>query len=213
MILTPADLPLARAYCAVLLSKAVNDDHGRDELDPFYKIVTENRDGPTPLLRAKYSSCADLAHWMLRCLGVRADWLNRNDDDDAQRWRVGVNLNWLCPPPIGKCRPARSRLAVNIELGAGDVFVENNAHGGHVFCARSYDPIADLLVTAEYGQPGGLTKKRAGFRASFAKRPLSFLSLADALPFCSADLDVAPIEDWCNGDLIAAFRGEQPYVE
>lgn len=212
MIYTPTDLPRARAFCRVLLAKAVNDGLGRNELDPFYKLVTENRDGPTPALRAKYSSCADLAHWMLRCLGVRADWLNRTDDGDAQAWKSGVNLNWLCPPPIGKCKPALRTLPPLAEIGAGDVFVENNAFGGHVFVAMAYDAVADALTTAEYGQPGGAQKKRTGFHAAFAKRPLSYLSLSAALTCCEAEPDVSPIEDWCTGEDLDFFQGLTPIV-
>lgn len=208
-VLTPADLARAQAFAQALLRKAVNDEHGRDESDPFYKVVTENRDGPTPAMRAKYSSCADLGHWLLRCLGVRADWLNRDDDADAQRWRSGVNLNWLCPKPIGKCSIARAKLTANPE--PGDVFVESNVYGGHVFCAIAYDTATDTLTTAEYGQPGGKLKRRAGFRAAFAKHPLSHIRLADVLEICTAPVDVSPLADWVTGEELDGFAGLIPW--
>jgi hypothetical protein len=200
--LTLADLDRAQKLAQTLLSKAVNDEHGRDESDPFYKVVTENRDGPTPKLRAKYSSCADLAHWMLRCLGVRADWLNRNDDGDAHPWRNGVNLNWLCPPPIGKCALAHSKLVA--DPAPGDVFVESNQFGGHVFCVIAYDAEADMLTTAEYGQPGGKRKRRGGFKAAFARHPLSHLRLVDVLASgaVTEPPDYAIVEDWDTGEEI-----------
>ncbi len=205
-ILTLEDLPRAQGLAAALLSWAVNDEHGRSELDPGYKLVTENRDGPTAKLRAKYSSCADLGHWLLRCLGVRADWLNRNDDGDAHPWRNGVNLNWLCPPPIGKCSIAHSKLAA--DPMPGDIFVESNVYGGHVFCVIAYDAERDLLTTAEYGQPGGVRKKRGGFKAAFAKHPLSHVRLVDVLASgaVTAEPDCLPIADWCTGEELDYFE-------
>lgn len=199
-VLTPADLDLAELAAVAFLSKAVNDEHGRDELDTFYKQVTENRDGPTPLARAKYSSCADLGHWWLRCIGVRADWMNRDDDGDDQKFRYGVNLNWLCPPPIGKCSIAKSKLQGNPR--PGDVLVENNAHGGHVFCVLDYNILTDTLTTAEYGQPGGKMKRRLNYKATGASKLMSHIRLVDALAICSAPVDVTPIEDWDPGAVL-----------
>lgn len=205
-IFTPNDLADARRYAELFLRKAVNDEHGRDESDPFYKFVTENRDGPTPTMRARYSSCADLGHCLLRCLGVRADWLNRDDDADAQRWRTGVNLNWLCPPPIGKCPVALNRLRNHVPA-TGDIFVENNAYGGHVFCAIAYDVDTDTLTTAEYGQPGGKLKRRSNFRALFDKRALSYIPLAEVLALCVAPADFAPLADTTTGEELDALEG------
>ncbi len=189
------NLPEAQTLAAALLRYAVADGAGRSELDPVYRVITENRDGPTPALRARYSSCGDLAHWLLRCLGVRAAWLNRDDDGDGQPWRSGVNLNWLCPPPIGRCTLASPDLQGS--PAPGDIFVENNAHGGHVFCCIEYDPTTDTLVTAEYGQPGGVRKVRRGFSAAFhSKKSLSHIRLVDVL---SSGLCVAPpvpAPDW-----------------
>jgi hypothetical protein len=210
-MLQPSDLARAQAFARALLLKAVNEEHGRDELDPFYKIVTENRDGPTPKLRAKYSSCADLAHWYLRCLGVRAPWLNREDDGDDQHWKSGVNLNWLCPSKtIGKCPIAAPKLQGL--PSTGDVFAESNVYGGHVFCAVEYDAATDTLVTAEYGQPGGKRKVRKPFVATFDKHALSHIRLLDVLAICAADPDVSPLKDWVTGEELDAFAGLIPWV-
>jgi hypothetical protein len=210
--LTPANLERARRLCVELVLHACNDEHGRDESDAVYKRVTENRDGPSPLMRAKYSSCADLAHWMYRCVGVRADWLNRDDDADAQLWRSGVNLNWLCPEPIGKCPIARNKLTCAPE--PGDVFVENNAHGGHVFVAVAYDAATDTLTSAEYGQPGGKLKRRVGFTPAFNKRPYSHIRLAEVLASgaCQVPPDVGPLGDRLTGEVLDALEGYMPYV-
>lgn len=187
-----ASLGEAQTLAVALLRFAVNDGNGRDESDAVYKAVTENRDGPTPAQRARYSSCGDLAHWLLRCMGVRAGWLNRDDDGDAQRWKSGVNLNWLCPPPIGKCHLAHSKLA-GMPM-PGDVFVENNAYGGHVFCAIAYDPHTDTLTTAEYGQPGGKLKRRSAFCATFDRHAYAHIRLEEVIasPWLVADPVAAP---------------------
>jgi hypothetical protein len=209
MILTPNDLPRAQAIAQALLLQAVNDEHGRDEGDKFYKVVTENRDGPTPIQRAKYSSCADLAHWFLRSLGVRADWLNRNDDEDGKPWKSGVNLNWLCARPIGKCPLATKQLGG--EPAPGDVFVENNVYGGHVFCAVDYVAKTDTLITAEYGQPGGKLKARPLFKLSFNKRSLGHLRLSD-VGACTAPVDFSALQDRMTGEELDALEGLIPFV-
>lgn len=189
------NLPEAQALAAALLRYAVADNAGRSELDPVYRAITENRDGPSALQRAKYSSCADLAHWLLRCLGVRAPWLNRDDDGDAQAFRYGVNLNWLCPPPIGRCSIAAPDL--QSAPAPGDIFVENNAHGGHVFCCIEYDAAADRLVTAEYGQPGGVRKVRTGFARTFgAAKSLSHIRLSDVLRSGLCVAEPVDMPDW-----------------
>ncbi len=208
MILNPNEQARAERIAVLLLRKAVNDEHGRDESDQIYKTITENRDGPTPAMRAKYSSCADLGHWLLRCLGVRADWLNRNDDGDGQPWRVAVNLNWLCPTPIGKCPIAKRKLQ---GLPApGDIFVENNVYGGHVFCAIAYDAATDTLTTAEYGQPGGKRKRRTPFAATFDKKALSHIRLVDVLSICTEPVDFRPINDMATGEELDALQGHLP---
>lgn len=218
MIYTPADLERARLFARHNLLCAVNYDMrepieraGRDELNPVYKKITENRDGPTPKQRASYSSCADLAHWHLRCVGIDpdVDWINRDDDADGVPWRSQVNLNWLCPRPIGKCPIAKRKLQAAPETG--DVFVEDNAHGGHVFCAVDYDAATDSLITAEYGQPGGKPKIRRGFTAAFARRPLSHIRLVDVLPLCTAHVDFSLLvsEQWVIGELLDAMGYQQ----
>ncbi len=195
----------AQTLASALLRYAVADSAGRDELDPVYRVITERRDGPTPALRAKYSSCGDLAHWLLRCLGVRAAWLNRDDDEDGQPWHSGVNLNWLCPPPIGKCSIAKADLQADPE--PGDIFVENNAHGGHVFCAIEYDAAADTLVTAEYGQPGGLRKVRTKFKQSFTSaKSLSHIRLRDVLKSGLSVAPPVPLPDWSTPTPAPAAR-------
>lgn len=55
--------------------------------DPVYRMVTENRD-PGPV----YSSCGDLAHWLLFTLGCRAAFINRQEH---QGYVMGRNVSRL----------------------------------------------------------------------------------------------------------------------
>lgn len=75
---------------AVALCEYACGPNGRDKNDPVYVEVTEGRDGPGPEQRRHYSSCADLAHWMLQRLGVTASWVNRKPS-----WRAGKNVSLL----------------------------------------------------------------------------------------------------------------------
>jgi len=222
MKLTPEDLPRAQRIAQLLLLKAVNvgavfpEDldapalralckaSGRSELNEVYQAIVERRDGPTAKARASYSSCGDLCHWLLRCLGVRADWLNRDDDNAGRPWVMGVNLNWLTPPGIGKCRPAEAKFQGAFE--PGDVFVTN---GSHALAVVHYDAERDILITAEYGQPGGLLKMREG-TAGFVSKVTSHLRLADVLELCAADVDFAAFGDWATGEELDALEREAP---
>jgi len=199
-ILTAADLVRAQQIAQALLRKAVNDEHGRTEQDAFYQIVTEGRD--VGAARAGYSSCGDLAHWLLRCLGVRAPWVNRNDDGDGRNWKVGVNLNWLCPRPIGPCSIASPHLQG--DPAPGDIIVQNNAVGGHVICVIELRGPGQL-VTAEYGQPGGKRKERA-----FPQNIISHLRLVDALPLCQVPPYFGPLQDFLTGEELDALGDDTP---
>jgi hypothetical protein len=159
---------------ANLLLYAVDGPHGRDELDEVYIDVTEGRDGPSVASRQKYSSCADLAHWLYYRLGVRTAWINRKEHDG---WIVGVNLNCWVGRPIGPNQYA-TKPTVGYDLwqkdlfSIGDVVVVDNKYGGHVMVVQAYEPPGMMssasgaavtlpqLYTADYGQPGGLQKRR-----------------------------------------------------
>jgi hypothetical protein len=122
---------------------AVDTTHER------YRAVTEGRHGPG------YSSCGDLAHWMLFRLGVRLAWINRAE---CRGWRVGANINKLVPPPIGACGQARPWRGG--PLDGGDVLIIANkwpaGTDAHAVCVCVEEP--GWLGTAEYGQPGGALK-------------------------------------------------------
>ncbi len=70
---------------------ACNGAAGRVLGDPVFDLVTEGRS------RWKgYSACGDLAHYVLRELGVRDERVvNRDDDGGHVAWKVGANLSRL----------------------------------------------------------------------------------------------------------------------
>ena len=148
---TDADVHTYRCRARELLEYACGYPEVRavDTTHPRYREVIEHRQYTPPS-----SSCGDLAHWMMFALGVRLGWINR----DAHRgWRVGLNVNLLVPPPIGACTNARAYLAGE-RLECGDVIVIANkwpsGTDAHVVCVID-QPEPDVLLTAEYGQPGG----------------------------------------------------------
>lgn len=186
-------LEYRRKYAQYFFDYACQGEQGVSESHPVYKWVTENRDGPTPLLRAKYSSCADLAHAFLFRVGIdpACPWLNREEETDKPGdWKSGVNLNWLVPKPIGKCDIAKHKIDLPW-LAAGDIVVVNNKYGGHVMCVTDVTP--GLMHTAEYGQPGGMLKKH-GLTQAFLDTVISHISLADT-PLIR-DPDTSWLDKW-----------------
>jgi hypothetical protein len=118
------------------------------ETDQRYQIVTEGRDKPTK----GYSSCADLAHWMLYRVGVRLPWINRAEH---QGWRDQVNVSRLCAHSVPWTPLA--------DVQGGDIVVIANrwpsGYDAHVVCVID-DNGDGTWATAEYGQPGGALCQR-----------------------------------------------------
>lgn len=85
------DIGALRIAAVALAEHACGGSAGRSKDDPIYADVTERRD--TGAMRARYSSCGDLAHWLLYRLGCRAPWVNRTDM--PMGWRVGQNVSLL----------------------------------------------------------------------------------------------------------------------
>lgn len=141
-----------------LLEYACNSTHGRPEGDPVYDAVTEGRD-PGP----GYSSCADLAHWLLYRLGVRCWWVNRSEHKGFA-WGMGPSrLAGNCPTRIvppglrAKFEPGDILLVWNIERG------EKATQDLHVACM--VEDRGDSVTTIDYGQPGGkLCNRTSGER-------------------------------------------------
>jgi len=144
-----ADLIEYQKKAASWLEWACGPKHAVAETDPRYQQVTEGRDKPTK----GYSSCGDLAHWLYFRLGFRLPWVNRAEH---LGWRLRRNVSALCWPPA----PARDH-APDDKFEAGDVFIlwgRHDTRDAHVVCAVDHIPEQRVLLTAEYGQPGGALK-------------------------------------------------------
>lgn len=119
---------------------------GKD--DERYTHVTEGRDS-TPAEQKTYSSCGDLAHWMLFQLGVRLPWINR---DEHRGFAQQVAVNRLYPSPIGPNPCAHHWDERRLE--GGDVVVIGTADDKHLHVVCIVDQGPDYLCTAEYGASG-----------------------------------------------------------
>jgi hypothetical protein len=181
---------------------------------------------------ARYSSCADLAHWLWFRLGFREDFINRHE---AHGWVVGANLNRWCPVPIGPNRFACKPAAGEFDPEPGDVLVISNSFGGHVMCVQHAEVPEDIgsrevpipmldIWTAEYGQPGGAQRThsiwpdgRGGIllgkphTAVGAHPVISHVRLENALLGCGAHLeapDCDVLAGWQAAERIAALKAQ-----
>ena len=133
-----------RELALKLCSWATYQGQGAPTGSERYRVVTEGRTLPG----GRYSSCGDLAHWMLYSLGCRDRSLcNR---EALGGWRVGQNLLLLdahreLMRPWGE--PAEPGDLVLVE-----------AKFEHVFIAKEWGP--QWCVSYDYGQPGGEIKVR-----------------------------------------------------
>ena len=145
-----APLEVWQRVAVALCEWACGYDAGRTKDDPVYKIVTENRDGPGPEQRKKYSSCGDLGHFMLERLGVRAAWINRDDDNAYGKWRSGVNISNLW----GSACPIDMVPGADWVPEPGDILLLwNTGFDAHV-CVSSGELDQGRLKTFNYGAGG-----------------------------------------------------------
>lgn len=156
MLVTGEEIDARLAYAPALLDWACL--HGADQKRGNYMSVVEGRDWP------HYSSCADLAHWLLFRLGCRQEWINRYEhkvgDLGAPGWDDQVNVGRLAfsaPSTV-----LRSPFP-GIMASPGDIFVQWNDPRGkdaHVFLCRREQRLPGQMTIAEYGQPGGHIRDR-----------------------------------------------------
>jgi hypothetical protein len=151
----PINEHAARLLAVTLCEFACNGSRGRPEHgDAVYDAVTEHRD-----FGAGYSSCADLAHWMLFRLGVREGFINRREH---RGFAQGVNLSRLAWCKYSRAASARDRYE------PGDILVvwsRTDTLDAHVTVvlrdSRTEAPAENRIETANYGSPGGAIKTSA----------------------------------------------------
>lgn len=125
---------LAMEYCEFLM--------GRKATDPAYRYWTGGRDpGPT------YSSCGDLPHNLVWHLGCREAWVNV-----APSFRYGMNINLLCPKPIGS-NPHAAATGTKF-WKPGDILLmcpPSDSSKWHTCVFRSFGNGEDI-ITYDFGQ-------------------------------------------------------------
>jgi hypothetical protein len=153
--------PIRRREVALALAAhATRDGQGRNVGDPVHELITEGRTRGNEERRQRgspevpYSSCGDLAHWLLMSLGCLDERLvNRSDDGGTTPWKIGANLSRLAS------YPAYEHTALGIFPIPGDVLLFND-RAGHVCVLRSWDESTLHAVTEDYGQPYGRRRQR-----------------------------------------------------
>lgn len=142
---------------------------------PRHLEIKEGRDG------AKYSSCADLAHWLWFRLGLRLPWINR---DEHLGWVDQVNISRIV---------SHSAVYQGERLEGGDVIVIANVwpagYDAHVVCVVD-QPSANVLCTAESGLPGNGLQTRT---LPMARRIRTVARLADLLETAEAARQIVEV--------------------
>jgi hypothetical protein len=177
---TPIDDGAAHALAADLCVYACDGSRGRPEKgDPVYDAVTEHRD-----TGKEYSSCADLAHWMLFRLGVRELFINRVEHRGFKRQ---VNLSRLAWCVYATAPSAADRFE------PGDILViwarpdTKDAHVTVVLEDRRAKGVEEIQ-TANYGAPGGKISTSATSHTKLLGQPavkLGDRAIRRWLPLCS----------------------------
>jgi hypothetical protein len=87
----PIEVAAARRYVRALARWRCGGSKGRGKLDPVYVETTQGRD-----FRANwehYSSCGDLLHCVAWDIGVRDEWVNRDDAATGRKWTFALPTN------------------------------------------------------------------------------------------------------------------------
>jgi len=154
-----------RSAAVALAKYAVDGDRGRVVGDPVHEWITGGRRAQYERalaaglqwavdMPAGYSSCGDLAHWLLLCLGVRDErFLNRSDDGGVHPWGVCTNISRLVRSPWYVDFDGELALP-----GVGDIL--RVASPGRAALSEHVAVLTEIVdarqwVTADYGQPHG----------------------------------------------------------
>lgn len=214
-LLGEAICALSRYFCGVAIDAKPAPGGvltGRDKLDPVYRAVTENRDGPGPVQRAHYSSCGDQLHAILERVGVRNHALNRASQHNYQ---FGANITRLqafpfshSPAPFASPPPAGSLC-----------LIWTSGYDAHAFVVLGGGSDAGHLITGNYGAGGMSAATAPG--ANVADSPISIdpagalhlggshrrihtvITPASIVPYIDAQIDLTGA--YVTGELVDAL--------
>ena len=154
-----------RDNAVALALYAVNAPVGRHMGDPVHEEVTEGRyaqwrrardAGQEWAKRMVYSSCGDLAAWMLYRLGCRDERLvNRTADEGVKDWIPGRNVS-----AITSHAAYRRATGTDAAPQPGDVMFLMLPPDGHISILCEWDEANAIAITADYGQPEGARRIR-----------------------------------------------------
>lgn len=204
------DVSLWQMAAVALCEHACGYAEGRNKTDPVYIEVTEHRDGPRPIDRKSYSSCGDLAWWLLFRLGLRKPWMNRAANGT---YNIGMNVADLTGSPV-----TRHAMA-GYSPDPGDIVEVWNlpsTSDAHVTVILGPGPTADQIRTANYGA-GGMSEgisPGAVIRNSRWTPPASpiigtrrvqrFIKLRDVVPLLTEPPDLTGAK--LTGEVIDALQ-------
>lgn len=199
-----------RALAVELVEFACGGAHGRPETDPVYQAVTEGRDRPP--FPNQYSSCGDLAHWMLYRLGVRLPMVNRGEH---RGWTSGANVARLAYDRTAVFAPRPDARYLPGDIGV--IWSKHDGTDAHVFVILD-DAQPGALYVGEYGQPGGKLSTRKvdypeGVLAIGHRKLYSVLRLSEVLDAAEAAKRLEEPEtadDWTRRVLPELFHDTDP---
>lgn len=154
-----------RAASVALARFAVDAPYGRGVGDPVHEWVTEGRrkqyedalargEAWAKAMPAGYSSCGDLAHWILMCLGCRDErYVNRTGDAGIHPWVSGVNISRLVQ------LPAYVKASAGQTPRPGDI--THVVGPDHVEVCERFNPDLGTESACAYGQPHAAYRERA----------------------------------------------------
>jgi hypothetical protein len=163
------DIDTLRAAAVALATFAVNGAMGRDVRDPVHEWVTEGRRLQYEIAHSAgaawtrkippYSSCGDLAHWLLTCLGCRDErFVNRTGDGGKVPWKAALNISRLVSLPA---YVSAVRAKGQVPAPGDIVYV---APPDHVAVVTDWDEHEGMVTTCDYGQPYGKRNRKALIR-------------------------------------------------
>lgn len=204
------DFTLWQTAAVALVRFACGYDTGRRKDDPVYVQVTEGRDGPGPANRAAYSSCGDLAHWLLARLGMRATWVNRRA---LGHYSVGMNVADISVAPMHQGPPNAPDWAPE----PGDILeIWNMAAGGDAHVCVCLSLQAGTMTTGNYGAGGmqptltpgaklgtSALTYRVGYWTYGTRKVQRVLRLRDVAPALTAAPDLS--DALVSGELVTAL--------